>query len=193
MDEAAQIKIEDEIRALKEALRMTDGYKRDLANAAEKVLLDSPLVKMGKWFLFLAIVTGMAVWIGGSIYGGIQLKGIADRTAEIEQKMAQRTKEIDDQATAALKEIAKQNTVVSSAAADAVKDAGIQRNLVRDKLAVDQLPDVRQLKKELEELAEAGGKLNLHCLSLLSGRAVWVLFGTAAISFLLSLYAVVKK
>jgi hypothetical protein len=192
MDAAAQTKIEEEIRALKDALRMTEGYKRDIANAAEQVLLDSPLVKMGKWFLLLAIVTGMAVWIGGSIYGAIQLKGIEDRTAEIEKKMAERTKEIDDQAAVTLKEMANQKTVVFNAAADAVKDAGNQKSLVREKLVVDQLPDIRQLKKELEELAQAGGKLNLRCLSLLSGSAVWVLFGTAALSLLMSLYAVIK-
>jgi gas vesicle protein len=192
MDDATQTKIEEEIRALKDALRMTDGYKRDLTNAAEKVLLDSPVVKMGKWFLLLAIVTGMAVWIGGSIYGAIQIRGIEDRTAVIEQKMAERTKEIDEQATEALKAIANQKTEVSNAAADAVKDADNQKNLVREKLAVDQLPDIRQLKKELEDLAQAGGRLNLHCLSLLSGRAVWVVFGTAALSFLLSLYALIR-
>jgi hypothetical protein len=84
-----------EIRALKDALRMTDGYKRDLTIAAEQVLLNTPLVKIGKWFLLLAIVTGMAVWIGGSIYGVLQVKSVQDRTDEIvrqvEAKMATRT------------------------------------------------------------------------------------------------------
>src|ERR1022692_2424383 len=79
-------------------LRMTDGYKRDLTIAAEQVLLNTPLVKIGKWFLLLAIVTGMAVWIGGSIYGLLQVKSVQDRTDEIvrqvEVKMATRTKEI---------------------------------------------------------------------------------------------------
>lgn len=185
-------KIEEEIHALKDALRMTEGYKRDLTKAAEQVLLDSPVVKMGKWFLLLAIVTGMAVWIGGSIYGAIQLRGIDARTAEIKEKMTEKIKEIDDLTNAARNTIEKQKTVVSNAVADAVKDAGDQKNLAREKLAVEQLPDIRQLKPELEALAQAGGRLNLHCLSLLSGWAVWVLFSTEGLSLLLSLYAVVK-
>jgi hypothetical protein len=192
MDDKAQAKIEEEIRALKDALRMTEGYKRDLRNAAEEVLLDSALVKMGKWFLLLAIVTGMAVWIGGSVYGAIQLKGIDDRTAEIERKIAERTKEIDARANAAAGAIENQKIAVSKAAADAVGDVDSQKNLARQKLAVDQLPDIRQVKQELEALTQAGGRLNLHCLSLLSGRAVWVLFGTEAFSVLFSVIALAR-
>jgi len=164
---------------------MTDGYKRDLTNAAEQVLLDLPLVKMGKWFLLLAIVTGMAVWLGGSIYGAVQLRGIDERTAAIESKIAARNQEINDVAT-------KARSAIENAKTDAVNDADKQKNLVREKLAVDQLPDIRQLKPELEALAQAGGRLNLHCLSLLSGWAVWVLFSTAGLSLLLSIYSGVR-
>lgn len=94
----------EEIRNLKDTLR-TESYKRDVTNAAEQLLLESPIVKMGKWCLLLAIVTGMAVWIGSSVYGTIQLKSIADRTGEtlrqFDEKMSGRTKQIDDDATAA--------------------------------------------------------------------------------------------
>jgi|ERR1017187_4901339 hypothetical protein len=171
LNQLEEIKVE--IRALKDALRMSDGYRRDLTIAAEQVLLNTPLVKIGKWFLLLAIVTGMAVWIGGSVYGVIQVKSTQDRTDEIvrqvEAKMATRTKEIDDAATAARGEIDKKTNVVI----DAAREADRQKTLVREKLAVDQLPDIRQLKEQLHELAQTGGNLNLHSLSLLSGVAVW--------------------
>lgn len=188
LNQLEEIKVE--IRALKDALRMSDGYRRDLTIAAEQVLLNTPLVKIGKWFLLLAIVTGMAVWIGGSVYGVIQVKSTQDRTDEIvrqvEAKMATRTKEIDDAATAARGEIDKKTNVVI----DAAREADRQKTLVREKLAVDQLPDIRQLKEQLHELAQTGGNLNLHSLSLLSGVAVWVLFGIEALSLGLSIYAV---
>lgn len=187
--------LRDEIRNLKDALR-TESYKRDVVSAAEQLLLESPVVRLGKWFLLLAITTGLAVWIGGSVYGGIQLKSIADRTGEIlrqfDQKMQEQTKQVDDDATKARGEITEQKTKAVNAAKDAIDDAGNEKKLVRDKLGVDQLPDIRQLKDQLEALAQAGGRLNLHCLSLLSGHAVWVLFGAAALSLALSLYAVVK-
>lgn len=188
LNQLEEIKVE--IRALKDALRMSDGYRRDLTIAAEQVLLNTPLVKIGKWFLLLAIVTGMAVWIGGSVYGVIQVKSTQDRTDEIvrqvEAKMATRTKEIDDAATAARGEIDKKTNVVI----DAAREADRQKTLVREKLAVDQLPDIRQLKEQLHELAQTGGNLNLHSLSLLSGVAVWVLFGIEALSLGLSIYTV---
>src|ERR1017187_7377180 len=180
LNQLEEIKVE--IRALKDALRMSDGYRRDLTIAAEQVLLNTRLVKIGKWFLLLAIVTGMAVWIGGSIYGVLQVKSVQDRTEEIvrqvEAKMATRTKEIDDAATAAHGEIDKKTKAVM----DAATEADRQKTLVREKLAVDQLPDTRQLKEQLQALAQAGGSLNLHCLSLLSGVAVWVLFNAVYVA-----------
>lgn len=161
--------LKGEIRALKDALRMTEGYKRDLTNIAEKVILESPIVTMGKWFLLLAIVTGMAVWVGGSIYGGIQVKSIADRTDEIlgqfDKKMKERTKQIDDDTAEARGKIKEQETAVVVAAKDAVAEAGNEKNLVREKLAVDQLPDIRQLKEQLEAIARlVGNSTSIACL-----------------------------
>jgi len=59
--------LQEEIASLRTSLRMTDGYKRDMATAAEEVILKSPLVVIGKWCLGSAIAIGVAVWLGGSI------------------------------------------------------------------------------------------------------------------------------
>ena len=185
-----------EIATLKDALRLTEAYKRDMATAAQQVLLNDPLVKWGKWFLGLAITIGLVIWLGGSIYQGIQVKSIDARTAEMEQqidkKLGERTKAIDERAAEAKGAIEGKQTEVTNAAKTATDFAIAQQKLVRDKLAVDELPNIRQLEPQLKALADSGGRLNLRCLSLLSGWSVWVLFSAAGLSLLLSLYAVFR-
>jgi hypothetical protein len=172
-------------------------YKRDPVNAAEAVILNSLLVRIGKWILSFSHYC----WDGGlgrvldlRSRSGQEYSGTdSEIEQQIENKVAERTKGIDDNANAARAAIEQQRSAaVVDAAKDAVNDAGNQKNLVREKLAADQLPNIRQVREPLEDLAQAGGKLNLHCFSLLSGYAVWMLFGTAALSLLLSLYAVFR-
>jgi len=130
-------------------------------------------------------------------YAGIQIKSLDERTVYLEQqidkKLDERTKAVTDSAGDAQKNIDKQTTNVNTAAGNAIGNAAAQEELVKKKLAVDQLPNIQQLKPQLQALAESGGKLNLHCLSLLSGYAIWVLFGMAGLSLLLSAYAAIRS
>jgi len=190
--------LEGELHTLQAAV-----YKRDLARAAEEVIFNSPFVRMGMRYLGTAITLGVVVWIGGTIYSGIQIKGVQEQAAEVkrqmsdfqtevERRLAEQTKRIDDDARTAAEEIRKQTKGVRDAATVAIKDAGDQQAIVRQKLDVDKVPDIQQLKGELAALAQAGGKLNLHCLTLLSGYSVWVLFGAAGLSLVLSIWALLK-
>ena len=45
-------------------------------------MLQSPLYKFGKWVISTVVLAGIIIWVGGSVYSGVQIKSIRDQSNE---------------------------------------------------------------------------------------------------------------
>ena len=186
-------KLQLEVAELRQASRLAEVYKRDLQHTAEEVILDLPIVRIGRWILAGAITAGIAVWIGGAIYGTVQIRSVQQQAAETLNEIRRIEKDVTD-AQAKIEEVIESETgVVKEAAARAAREIGEDSKRARQKLAVDQLPDLRKLNASISTLKREGDKLNLNSLAALSGFAVWSIIGSAGLAFVISIIALIRS
>ena len=180
-----------EVTDLKEVIKLSDGLRRDIRSTAEQLILESPLVTWGKWLLGAVITLGLAVWLGGAIYGGFQIKSLRDQyradLQEIRDELKTKTALMEGAIKETREELKRKTDGVEKAVNDALSDIGKQRERAQQKLAVDALPDLAKLKGEISALEESGRRLDLKALSALSHWSVVTLFGLAAVAFLASM------
>src|SRR5438128_2363937 len=69
--------LEEQVANLTEQLA-----KYRVREKAEADLLQSPLYKFGKWVISTVVLAGIIIWVGGSVYSGVQIKSIRDQSNE---------------------------------------------------------------------------------------------------------------
>ena len=130
-----KLEIEDNLRA---------AIVAKLQKDAEDALVNSPLFKGSKRLLIFAIVVGLAVWISGSIYSGIAIKSIYDRSEEVQKKLEIEVGKVATAATMALSSI--QN----------------EKDSVRN--AFGAFKDLKEIQRQVDELRKADGQLKIFAI-----------------------------
>jgi hypothetical protein len=92
-------KLRKDVNDLRELMKLSDGLRRDLRSVAEEAVLESPLIVWGKWALSAVILVGFAVWFGGAIYGGIQIKSLQQQVSAAEPVNDMRHSPLEDYCT----------------------------------------------------------------------------------------------
>jgi len=185
-----------EIADLKEVINQSDGLRSTIRSAAEQALLESTLVKWGKWLLGTVIAAGFAVWFGGVIYSGIQIKSLQEQSKAALQEMREELKAqaavVKNKSDQAVSEINSYEAVVKTKSDKAVSDINSQRDLAKQRLGVDSLPDLAKLRVEIGALEESGRRLNLKTFAALSHWSVLTLIGVSAVAFVSSIGALIQ-
>jgi len=167
-----------EVKELTDLIKQSDTLRQHLRSVAEEVIVESRLVQGLKSVLLVLLAAGSAVWFGGAVYGGFQIKSLRDQSTVDLQQLREYLKE--------------KQAEVDKAAQQATSDINSQREKARQKLAVDAIPDLATLKTDLAALQQSSGKLNLKTLSALSHWSVWGLLAVAALACIISVWALIR-
>jgi hypothetical protein len=142
------------------------------------------------------IAAGFAVWFGGVIYSGIQIKSLHDTSTAALQEMREELKAqaaaVKSKSDQAVSEITSHGAVVKAKSDGAVSEINSQRDLAKQKLGVDSLPDLSKLKVEIHALEESGQRLNLKTFAALSHWSVLSLVGVSGVASALSVVALLQ-
>ena len=169
----------------------------------EDAFLSLNLVKIAKPLIVIYLVVGLAIWVGGAIYGGIQIKSVQDQSQTTLREIRQVESDVKN-AESSLRTLLKEQTnSVQQASDEAIKKisdkssetvAGIQsqERKAKEWLAVDSLPDLSKLKAEIETLNKEQGRLNLRTLASLVDFSMYIMFAAIGISILLSVVAMIR-
>ena len=117
-----------------------------LQKDAEDALAKSPFFKQTKGVLVLAIIVGLACWIGGTIYSGIAIKSIYSKSEEVQKQFSSEVNKVTDAAHLATNEIAKH-----------------KRNVLTT-LDTSSLKNLSEIKAQIAALKEADGKLKVSAV-----------------------------
>jgi hypothetical protein len=198
---------------------------------AEDVILNLPIVRFGKWFLSGAIAVGIAVWIGGAIFGAVQIKSVQEQsqatlqeirqveqdvvdaelqlrhfletqTGDVQQASKETITRIEEERAGTILQITKPVTDVQRASQEALNVIGAETSTAVQEiqaskkqaielLAVDSLPDLRELKRQIAVLDAAKGRLDFDTYAKFVGSSIINILFVAGMAIILSALAVV--
>ena len=195
-------KFKDELTKFDEDLHRSESQKSMIRAIAEDAILNSAFVKLAKSILIGYLILITAIWIGGTIYGGIQISGIQQQSRETLQEIRRVESEVTEAESVLRRLLAEQTDDVQLASENAIKEVNDESigaveeiNSLKEEairlLDIENLPDLGELKNEINALNQELGKLNARSLSAIIDVSVYILYGLALIPTVLFLILLV--
>jgi hypothetical protein len=167
-----------------------------LQQQAEKILLEGHVFKGLKWLLIGAIILGILVWLGGTIYGGVKLTSLHEAAVQFKAEVASSTSELSTLLKAAQdkqKDVLKQIGALLKPVRDE-QDSTLKQINARGKAVADRssavlreiqanqdLKDLAGIRRQIQELAQRGGKLRWAATRDFMDATWYVLIGLSAL------------
>lgn len=178
---------EERADELRKKVTQMESQIGTLQTIAQDAILNSSFVKVAKSLLIGYLVLGFMVWVGGAVYGGVQINSVRQESKAAIQEIQQIERSVQD-ANLAVRQLLDGHTDdVRQATIDAIKEIEGEVERAKDTLDVDSLPNLGQLRQQIDDLKEEQGELNLRNITAFVDYSVLLIIGLVGLLLLLNI------
>lgn len=114
-----------------------------LVRIVEQELLQSPMIKLVKWVISIFFIVGTSLWLGGTIYAGIQVQSIKEQSERVIDDIGKQRATLKESSRNAMADVKKVEQDIA-----ALKSALLAK-IADDRLEIDSF--TRKMEQEIDQ------------------------------------------